>query len=331
MEPLRAAIIGCGPRSYGHAKATQISGALSLKYACDLIPERVEKAASEWGVEPVADYRYILDDSEIEAVLVVTDVQNHLPIVRDALAAGKHIICEKPFGDDVALARELVQRSAETGLVTYISFQLRFMPKLVATKRIAQDMDPVQIFFGRSRGMMKDHFLNPSTFCGIMDCCAHDFDQLAWLMGCSPVAVTAVVRRNTFTEDTGATDTLSALVDFGDGRSATVVSSIGAAEIGSKFDIAGALGNVTVARNGEVKAVRFERNGSAGEKQGVELDVPKGMNMDAELQRAFCAQVREGTPSEAATFQDGLNSLLLTVACLESSDEGRRVALDEVQ
>ncbi|MBT3378882.1 MAG: Gfo/Idh/MocA family oxidoreductase [Lentisphaerae bacterium] len=331
MEPLRVAIIGCGPRSYGHAKGVQVSGALSLKYACDIRPERVEKAALDWDVEAVADYRHILDDPEIEAVLIVTDVQNHLPIVRDALAAGKHIICEKPFGDDVMLAREMVRCAEASDLVTYVNFQLRFMPKQLATKRVAEEMDPVQIFFGRSRGMMRDHFLNPSTFCGIMDCCAHDFDQLAWLMGRNPTGVTAVVRRNTFTEDTGATDTISALVDFGDGRSATAVSSIGAAEIGSKFDIAGALGNVTVARNGEVKAVRFGRNDSAGDKQAVELELPQGANADAELQRAFCAQVREGTPSEAATFRDGLNSLLLTVACLTSSDEGRRVALDEVQ
>ena len=331
MEALTTAIIGCGPRSYGHASAALGGDVTRLKYACDILEDRMAKAASEWGVQGVKDYRVILADPEIDAVHVVTDVGNHLQIARDALEAGKHVICEKPLGHDVAKARELVELGESLDRVAYVNFQLRFQAKLAAVHDVVASIDPVQIFFGRSRGMMKPQFLNPTTFCGIMDCCAHDFDQVIWLMGRAPEAVTATVRRNTFTKDTGATDTLSALIDFGDGRSATVVSTIGAAEIGSKWDIAGACGNISMKTGGELSGVRFGRCESAGEKTPVEFDFPQVGGMDAELQRAFVREVREGTPSQAASLRDGLSSLLLTVACLTSMDEARRVELAEVQ
>ncbi len=330
MAILKCGIIGCGPRSYVHAAATKQSGVLQVAYACDIRSDRLEQAAATWDTERAADYRTILDDAAIDAVIIATDVGNHLSIARDALRAGKHIICEKPLGDDVAQARELVQLSESVDRVAYVSFQLRFMPKLEAVHGMSAAIDPVQILFGRSRGMMKPQFLNPTTFCGIMDVCAHDFDQVVWLMGCAPEAVTAVVRRNTFTRDTGATDVISALIDFGDGRSASVVSSIGANEVGSKWDIVGACGNMTVAADGGFSGVTFERFDSSGDKARAELDLPKGPGLDARLQQAFVKEITEGVRSHAARLRDGLNSLLLTVACLKSMDEQRRVRLSEM-
>ena len=50
MESLKAGIIGCGPRSYGHAAAARQAGVLDLQYACDIRQDRMEKAAAEWGL-----------------------------------------------------------------------------------------------------------------------------------------------------------------------------------------------------------------------------------------------------------------------------------------
>lgn len=331
MTPVTTAIIGCGPRSYGHAKAAREGGALQVRYACDILPDRLAKAVAEWGVKGVEDYRVILADPAVEAVNIVTDVGNHLPIVRDALRAGKHVLCEKPFGDDIAAARALADEAARSRLVTCISFQLRFADAYASLKSAAASIDPVQAFLGRSRGMMKPQFLNPSPFCGIMDFMAHDFDLAAWLMGRAPEAVTAVLRRDTFTRSTGAADTLSVLVDFGDGRSATLVSSIGAAEIGEKCDITGAAGNVRMERGGARYGVRFQPTQSDGPKEPIELTGAAGLNPDIALQRAFAAEVRGGAPSRLARFSDGLHSLLVTMACLESAVSRRRVCLSEVR
>ena len=330
MKPVTTAIIGCGPRGNGHARAAMEGGALTIKAACDIRRDRLDEATKNWGVPGTVDYREILKDDTIEAVNIVTDVNNHLHIVRDALRAGKHIICEKPFGHDITLARELGELAADSGLVTTISFQLRFAAKYAAMYRASRSMDPVQILMGRSRGMMSDKFLNPSPFCGMMDVCAHDFDLVCFFMGRTPQAVTAVVGRNTFTRDTGATDLVSALIDFGDGRSATVVSSIGAAEIGDKFDLSGTKGNLCMARGREASGVRFEEFDSQGSKTEVDLSTKGAPPPDVALQQAFQREIREGKQSHCARFPDGINSLLLTLASLKSMDEGRRVELAEL-
>ena len=324
-------MIGCGPRAYLHADALQKSGTLQLEYACDKDKDRAKKAASDWGVKASADYKPVLGDPAIEAVIIVTDVSSHISIARDALNAGKHVILEKPLGDNVTHARELVELGERSDRVAYVCFQMRFMPELVAIKEVLPDIDPVQIFFGRSRGMMKPQFLNPSPFCGIMDVCAHDFDMMAWFMGRPPEAVTAVIRRNTYTRDTGAADTISALIDFGDDRSATVVSSIGASEVGTKCDITGARGNITMTTSGDLSGVRFAEYESDGEKTNIDFKGRNDVDADIELQEAFCTEIRQGKRSQAANFRDGLNSLLLTCACLKSIEERRRVELAELE
>ena len=324
------AIIGCGPRAQGHAQAAAESGALQIRYACDIDRERAEAAATAWGATPLTDYGAALDDPAVEAVIVVTDVGSHLAIAEAALAAGKQLIVEKPLGDDIPRARALIERAEASKQVVYVSFQLRFHPRMMALREAASRIDPVQVFFGRSRGMMKPQFLNPSPFGGIMDFLAHDFDLVSWFMGRAPVAVSAVIRRDTFTRDTGAADVLSALIDYGDGRSATVVSSIGAREVGTKCDLTGARGNASLRTGGELSGVRFSAYDSNGAKTPLDLTHEGGANADVALQQAFLREIREGAPSQAAGLQDGLNSLLLTLASLRSAEEGRRVPLAEM-
>jgi len=330
MRSIKTAIIGCGARAGGHANAARNSGALELTWACDCDESRARESADKWGVKCAVDYREALDDADLEAVLIVTDVGSHVPIARDALRAGKHIIVEKPLGDDASEAGRLVAEHAESGLVAYVSLQLRFSARYAPLKTAAAAIDPVQVYFGRQRKMMKPQFLNQSLFCGIMDCCAHDFDLVSWFMGRPPVAVSAAVRRNTFTRDTGAADVISALLDFGEGRTASVVSSIGAEEVGDKCDIVGARGNLTLARSGELSGVLFDPFQSDGDKKPLPFGETAAGNPDVLLQQAFARQVRGEGTSEAASLGDGLNSLLVTLGCLKSAEENRRVELAEL-
>lgn len=330
MAGIKTAVIGCGARSEGHVAAMEKSGALSLMCVCDKDPTRAERAAKKWDVNCTSDYKQVLADDNIEAVIIVTDVSSHVRITRDAIRAGKHVIVEKPLGEGINEAKILVKEVESSPLVCTVSFQSRFMGHLARLKEAASRLDPVQIFFGRQRVMMKSQFLNPSPFCGIMDVCAHDFDLVAWFMGRQPLAATAVVRRNTFTLDTGAADVISALLDFGDGRSATIVSSIGAAEIGQKCDIVGARGNAMLTSAKELSGVLFAEHDSEGTKKAIQFDSMGKTNADVELQKAFAREIAGEGASPAATAQDGLNSLLVTLACLKSSEEGRRVELAEL-
>jgi len=328
-EKLRVGIIGCGNRAQAHAAAVAAGDVMEVRRACDIIPEKAEQSATKWGAIPCTDYREVLADPEIDAVLIVTSVEAHLPIALDAVNAGKPLIVEKPIGDDPELAREFVIRGEKSGLPCYVSFQLRFQGMLEAVKGLAEKIDPVQILFERQRGMMKPQYLNPSPFCGIFDVVAHDFDQVLWLMGRPPRAVTAVPRCNTFTKNTGAADVLSAIVDFGDGRSAVVFSSIGAPEVGTRFDLIGSRGNYSFGSRQEPAGALFDPATPSGERTPATLPRISKTNPDVRLQRAFAEEIRNGTRSPlAARPRDGYYSLLTSLAAHRSGEEGLRVQLD---
>jgi myo-inositol 2-dehydrogenase/D-chiro-inositol 1-dehydrogenase len=331
MKPLRVAIVGCGNRAQAHAKAVLEGEAMEVAWACDILPERADDCAAKWRARPSYDHREVLADPGVEAVLVITSVDAHLPIALDCLAAGKHVIVEKPVGNDVALARELVRQENATGLVVYVSFQLRFFPQYRRLHDLAEEIDVKQILFERQRGMMSDRFMVPDSYHGIYDVVAHDFDQVLWYMRADPVAVTAVVGHNTFTADTDVADVISAIVDFGDGRSAMLFSSIGATPVGTRYDLIGAKGNVSVNSGQPEKGERFARYSlkfGKNETAPLPAAVPAELSGDAALQAAFAREIRTGERSLAARSRDGLNALLVSLASAESGRTGKRVALE---
>ncbi|AIS52934.1 putative dehydrogenase [Thermoanaerobacter kivui] len=75
---------------------------------CDIIEERAQKAAKEYGTKDAkvyTDYKKLLEDKTIDVVHVCTPNKSHADITVDALYAGKHVMCEKPMAKTAADAR----------------------------------------------------------------------------------------------------------------------------------------------------------------------------------------------------------------------------------
>ena len=107
---LQVAVIGCGGiANPKHLPALKNQAAKADMVAfCDIIIERAEKAAAEYGVEGAKvyeDYRELLKDPEIDVVHVCTPNVAHCPITCDAFAAGKHVMCEKPMAHNTESAQ----------------------------------------------------------------------------------------------------------------------------------------------------------------------------------------------------------------------------------
>ena len=85
---------------------------------CDLIPERAEKAAKEYGTPDAkvyTDYHDLLADPTIDAVHVLTPNVAHCEITVAALEAGKHVLCEKPMAATPADAQKMLDARDRTG------------------------------------------------------------------------------------------------------------------------------------------------------------------------------------------------------------------------
>ena len=111
-KSVRIGVIGLGSVSekyVPHIRRLNVEGSpCEVVIACDLRPGMAERAR-DWGIPDfTTDYRDVLARADVDVVLVLTAMQSHGQITRDALHAGKHVLVEKPMSMDLAEAAELV-------------------------------------------------------------------------------------------------------------------------------------------------------------------------------------------------------------------------------
>lgn len=125
---MKIAVIGCGTIANAqHIPAYMKNEEAEIKYFCDIIPERAEKAVKKYGCgTAITDYREALADSEIEAVSVCTPNKMHSEITIAALKSGKNVLCEKPAARVLSEALEMQKAQHESGKVLNIGVVNRF-------------------------------------------------------------------------------------------------------------------------------------------------------------------------------------------------------------
>lgn len=110
-------VVGCGRISQKHFPALCALENVRVKYACDLIKEKAEKAKETYKkIDLVTtDYKDILNDPEVDAVYVLTPNFAHYTVAMDALKAGKHVFCEKPITVSYELSKEMADEAKKQG------------------------------------------------------------------------------------------------------------------------------------------------------------------------------------------------------------------------
>jgi predicted dehydrogenase len=148
-EGIGVGIIGAGFIGVVHARAAVRAGARVVGIVAST-PERTEQAVREVGGERAfRDGEQLITSDAVEVVHVCTPNDLHHPLTAAALAAGKHVVCEKPLAVDVAEARELLAAADASGLVATVPFVYRFYPMVrEARARVAGSHAPVRLIHG---------------------------------------------------------------------------------------------------------------------------------------------------------------------------------------
>lgn len=143
MGKVRIGVIGCGGiANTKHMPAEKRNPAAELVAFCDVVEERAIKAREDFGTPECTvytDYRQLLQDKSIDAVLVLTPNNAHCRITVDALDAGKHVLCEKPMAMNYAEAKEMLAARDRSGKVLTIGYQNRFRPDSLYLKKLADE------------------------------------------------------------------------------------------------------------------------------------------------------------------------------------------------
>ncbi len=138
MSRLRVAIAGTGFIGGVHARSARLAGAQLAAVAASS-RETAETAAEALGADRAFDSaEEMVRDPDIDVVHICTPNHLHLPLAEAALAAGKHVICEKPLALDAADAQRLVDAATDSGLQAAVPFVYRYYPTVrEARERVA--------------------------------------------------------------------------------------------------------------------------------------------------------------------------------------------------
>ena len=194
MSRLRIGIIGCGGIANGkHLPSLKAINRADIVAFCDLIPERAEKAAREYGTPDAkvyTDYHELLKDESIDVCYVLTPNRSHADITIDALHAGKHVMCEKPMAKCAADARRMVEAAKETGKKLTIGYQHRQKAASQYVKSVVERGDLGDIYYAKAFAIRRRGtpnwvvFLNEYEQGGgpVVDIATHSLDLTLYLM-----------------------------------------------------------------------------------------------------------------------------------------------------
>ena len=133
---LNIGVLGCGPIAQaGHFESVTKGKNTNLYAICDIARDLVERFAVTHGAENCFEsYERMLADPNLDAVIIATADAFHVPAAMAALAAGKHVLCEKPLGVTLEEVQQLEAAVAASGMKLQVGHMKRFDQGLQSAK-----------------------------------------------------------------------------------------------------------------------------------------------------------------------------------------------------
>ena len=129
---IRFAVLGCGRIGRMHARNLARHPRAELVSVYDIVHKSAADAAAELGVTAAATVEEVLADSRVQAVLIATSTDTHVPLIIAAAKAGKAVLCEKPIDLDLKRAEACGAEIAPLKATVMIGFNRRFDPSFRA-------------------------------------------------------------------------------------------------------------------------------------------------------------------------------------------------------
>ena len=190
---VKIGIIGCGGIANNkHMPALKKLDDVEMVAFCDIIEERAQKAAKEFGTPDAkvfTDYKELLK-LDLDVVHVLTPNKQHSFITVDALESGKHVMCEKPMAINSAEAKKMLDAAKRTGKKLTIGYQNRFRPECLYLKKCCEAGDLGEIYYARAQAIRRRAvptwgvFLDAENQGGgpLIDIGTHALDLTLWEM-----------------------------------------------------------------------------------------------------------------------------------------------------
>lgn len=145
--PVGVGLVGYGAIARDHASAIAAIPGLQLAAVCDLSAERRDQASRDWAVRTFASSEQMLDNAAVGLVVVGTPPSAHSDSVLAALAAGKHVVCEKPFALRVDEVDRMIASAATRNAVLTVYQSRRWDPDYLAMRDVVRSGRIGDVFY----------------------------------------------------------------------------------------------------------------------------------------------------------------------------------------
>lgn len=192
MDKIRIAIVGCGGMARSHAsRFDMILDEVEVRAVVDIVEERAQAVADLLPGEPIVatDYRTVLD--EIDAALLVLPHHLHHSATLDCLAAGKHVLVEKPMANSEQECLDMIRAAREADRVLMVAYCMRFHPLVVKMKELLDartygEVFQLSIWTEQLTQYPPDHWASSAATLGggqLFSHGCHYIDLMLWMLG----------------------------------------------------------------------------------------------------------------------------------------------------
>ena len=330
-DAVRCGVIGYGLFGAHHARA--FAAAPGAELAAIAVPSEASRAvatAAHAGAALYTDYRQLLERPDIDAVSIVVPNVLHFEIAAAALAAGKHVLVEKPMALTIAHCREVIRLAAENRRVLAVGHELRLSSLWGGVKRLIDDgaigqpryalIELSRFPYRQGAGGWRYDPVRVGSW--ILEEPIHFFDLARWYLSSCGDPESVYARANA----AAMSDNFAATVNFKGDAFAVIAQTLAAFGHHQTAKIAGERGTIWAswsAADARSDRPSFSlRHGHGSEGTKVPLDKPAGelLELFDEI-AAFIDCVRSG-PAPPCTGEDGLWSTALCLAAAKSIETG---------
>jgi predicted dehydrogenase len=325
-DRLRVGVVGAGMIAGCHVRAYAADDDVDVVAVADPRTDKAQRLAGTVGADACADLDGVLD-LDVDIVSVCTPPHSHADLTVRALAAGRHVLCEKPLAGSLADGRRIVEAARASDRVVMVGQVSRFEPEHRAAKDLVDGGyvgDVAMMLHSMTAplpGWSEGGWLTDPRQSGgpLLDLSVHSFDYLAWLCGSPATRVHALaadspVGPSTYTLTTvryasGAMGQVEASWAHPAGRGFRAVVEVSGTAGRISWDYDSIAGGAMFLDGGQT--VPFDPLGERGYRREV-----------AAMTRA----VREGTPSPVPA-EAGYDAMRTALAAHESLRTGEPVDL----
>ena len=334
---VKVGIIGAGRIGRVHINSitTRVPNAKIKTVADPFLSEETADWAKSMGVEKTTkDYKEIINDPEIDAVLICSSTDTHSPISIEAIKAGKHVFCEKPIDHDVEKIMEVIKALEGTNIKYQVGFNRRFDHNFQALQEaVAQGkVGTPQIIKITSRDPEPPSIDYVKVSGGIfLDMTIHDFDMVRFLAGCDAqeVYVQSANLVDPAIGEAGDVDTAVITLKMENGAIA-VIDNCRKAVYGydQRAEVFGSEGMAAISNDSQSNVVISNTQGVTGEKP-MFFFLERYLDAYGKEIAAFIDAI-ENDKDTPLNVYDGLKPVLMGLAAKKSSQEHRPVKISEI-